>query len=125
MANRSRGEVDLAGHTLVINTNALCELEDALGMGVARIAELLRDTESLRLSTIRKIIWVGLRQRHPGMTEEGAGEVIDAAGGPSAAGQVIGEAFRAAFPPEPSQASEGQSAARPPVRLKTAPAETG
>lgn len=114
MANRRRGEVDIAGRTLVMNTNALCELEDALGMGVPKIAEMMADPAGLRLSTIRTIVTIGLRQRAPETTEAQAGEIIDEAGGVRAAVQVIGDAFRAAFPETPESAGD-QSAARPPL----------
>ena len=102
MANPHRGEVAFkagdANYTLVYSTNAICELEDAIGKGLNAI---VADME--RLSTVRAILWAGLRSRHSDITMAGAGEIIDLCG-VAAATEVIGRALNAAF-----QKTEGKS----------------
>lgn len=102
MANPHRGEVAFkageANYILVYSTNAICELEEALGKGLNAI---VADME--RLSTVRAILWAGLRSRQPDITMAGAGEIIDLCG-VAAATEVIGRALNAAF-----QRTEGKS----------------
>ena len=96
MANPHRGEVAFkagdADFTLVYSTNAICELEDALNRGLNAI---VADIE--KLSTVRALLWAGLRTRHPDTTMAGAGEIIDKTG-VAAATEAIGRALNAAFP---------------------------
>jgi hypothetical protein len=80
MANRNKGEVSLqAGdkeYTLRFSANALCELEDATGMGINGIAQQLSSVDSMRMRTVIAVVWAGLLDRHPGITKEEAGEII-------------------------------------------------
>lgn len=80
MANRFKGEVTFeAGeksYTMRFSANALCELEDAIGMGVNSVAIQLADPASLRLKMVRAVFWAGLRDHHPEITLLQAGEIV-------------------------------------------------
>ena len=97
MANPLLGEVAFkaadAEYTLKFSTNAICELEELLNRG---LNEIVSDLE--RLSTVRALLWAGLRAKHPDVTLKMAGEIIDKSG-MVAATDVIGTALKAAFPP--------------------------
>lgn len=113
MANPHRGAVTLqAGeeaYTLSFSINAICELEEALDMPVAQIAERLRDEANIRMSTVRLVIWASLLDHHKvGLSD--AGEIATAAGiGPCM--EAVGRAFSLAFP-------EARGNARPPKAAK-------
>lgn len=80
MANPLKGEVGFESDgkqwKLVYNYNALCELEDLLGVGVNQINDLLSDTKKMKLSTVRAVFWAGLREHHPEIDIKQAGEMI-------------------------------------------------
>ena len=101
MANPIKGEVgfeaDGEAYTLSFGINALCSLEDALGMSVQKVgAELQAD--GLKLKTLRTVFWAGLQDRHEGVTEREAGDLMDGLGAGEVATLVV-RAFAAAFPP--------------------------
>lgn len=108
MANPKRGEValDVGDQTykLSFSVSALCELEDALDMSVAKIGELLSDPANLRMDTVRKVIWAALRDHHEEIDIKQAGKL--ATDIPLVMSK-IGEAFQLAFP-------SGGNAPRPP-----------
>jgi hypothetical protein len=101
MANNHRGSVALqAGsvpYTLSFSVNALCELEDAFNQPVAKIAETLGKPESIRLSTVRTLVWAALRDHHEEMDIKAAGDVVTDAGMAKTMA-AIGKAFELAFP---------------------------
>ena len=80
MANKFKGDVSFdAGektYTMRFSANALCEIEDALGMGVNAVATQLANPESMRLKMVRVVFWAGLRDHHPEITLHQAGEII-------------------------------------------------
>jgi len=96
MANPALGEVAfrVAGteYTLKFSTNSICELEDHLGKGLNVI---VGDLE--RVSSVRALLWAGLRSKHSEITLKGAGEIIDRAGMPATV-EAISMALTAAFP---------------------------
>lgn len=111
MVNGLRGEVafkvDDADYTLVYSTNAICELEERLDKGLNVIVANME-----RLTTVRALLWAGLRAKHPDVTIEKAGEMIDRCGMASAT-EAIGKALTAAFPPADGAASKnGQTQKR-------------
>ena len=79
MANPHRGEVSFktpdAEYTLILSTNALCELEDETGKSLPSI---MRDIE--RVTTVRALLWALLRTKQPDISLSQAGEIIDRAG---------------------------------------------
>ena len=112
MANKHRGEVELEVDgqtwTLRYSANALCELEDALNLGVAEIVETLQNPKGVRIKTLRALLWAGLRDRHPEMTLAMAGDLLTATGVPTAF-EHVGQAIGRAFP----QAKEARGDERP------------
>lgn len=112
MANRFRGEVSFKSgeetYTLRYDANTLCEVEDAFDMGVNKIATLLQDQEKLRLSHIRLVFHLGLKENHPNLSLEDAGRLISEVGMGEAA-ELFARAFSASFP-DPQGGN-----ARPPV----------
>lgn len=96
MANPHRGEVSFktpdAEYTLVLSTNALCELESETGKSVPAI---VGDME--RVSTLRALLWASLRTRQPEISIAQAGEIIDRAGIVKTT-EAITRALNAAFP---------------------------
>jgi len=106
-----KGEVgftagDMA-YTLAFTINALCALEDRLGIGVAEVGAQMG--ENMRISTLRTVFWAGL-QAHHDATEEQAGDIITQVGA-GEAGQLIAKAFAAAFPEAAKGTGRPQKAA--------------
>lgn len=94
MANPHRGEVALTAggkvYTLTFDINAVCELEEALGKGVSEIV-----SDMSRVSTVRAVLWAGLRHHHK-VTLEEAGDIMHTAGA-AATAQAINKAMGLAF----------------------------
>ncbi len=108
MANKEKGEVSLGQKwTLRYSTNALCELEEASGMGAIELANSLADESSLKLKNLRHMLWAGLLENHPGIQAVQAGQIIDELGF-GEVGDRIGEAFTLAFPSD-DDAEEDQT----------------
>lgn len=101
MANKHRGEVgfDFNGESFVLRytSNSLCELEDALDMGVTEIATALANPAGVRLKTARAVFWAGLIDGRDDMTAKKAGDIIDCIGFIKAL-ELIGKAMALAFP---------------------------
>lgn len=97
MSNPHRGEVDLQvggkTYTIVLDINAICELEQLLGKSVAEIG---RDMG--RILNMRAMLWAGLRARHQ-VTLEEVGEILQQAGMQQAVVKIK-EAMALAFPPD-------------------------
>lgn len=112
MANSHRGSVALqAGdraYTMSFSVNALCELEDHLGQPVAKIAAGMNNPEDVRLTTVRALVWAGLRDHHPETDMKAAGEIASEAGIPACM-DAVGKAFALAFPDQ-----EAKDETRPP-----------
>ena len=96
MANPARGEMAFMvgdeAYTLQFSTNAICELEDYLDKGLNVIVANME-----RLTTVRAMLWAGLRAKHPNVTIKQAGDIIDRCGMAEVT-DVIGKALTAAFP---------------------------
>lgn len=107
MANRERGEVDLAagGDTFVLrlSINAIAEIENLLDLGVNDLIAMLRKPKDFRIATWRVLLWGALREHHKCSLDE-AGEIMGRAG-VNVAVQALSEAMTAAFP-EPTAGSE-------------------
>jgi hypothetical protein len=75
LANKQRGYVDIEldrPRKLQFTTNALAELEDALGYPVSKINE-----DNTGINTIRAMLWAGLLHEMPDLTLKEAGELRD------------------------------------------------
>lgn len=107
MSNPLKGEItftaDGENYTLAFTINALCALEERLGIGVSEIGEKLGGKVSI--GTLRAVFWAGLLAHHD-LSEEAAGDIITSVGA-ARAGELIGQGFAAAFP------EAGKSTGRP------------
>lgn len=101
MANKAKGEVALKTkdqvYTLRYTVNALCDLEDQLGAGINDILKEFQTEDTLRIRTIRTVLWAGLKDKHPDITIAQAGDIITDAG-TVAAVSALAEALISAFP---------------------------
>ena len=101
MANKHRGEYAFEAngqtYTVCFSSNALASAEDALGVGIGEIGELLGDVSKLRIKTVRGLLWAGLSDHHKGLTVEDVGRIIDEVTINTAL-EIIGEGFSRAFP---------------------------
>jgi hypothetical protein len=99
MSNPHRGEVSFktpdAEYTLVLSTNALCELEAETNKSLPAI---LADME--RVTTVRALLWALLRTKQPDVTLAQAGEIIDRVGMPKTTEAIV-RAIAAAHPKAP------------------------
>ena len=94
MANKIKGEVALThdgkSYTMVMDFNALAEFEEASGVENAIV--FLENLTTMNARHMRSLFWAGLRQRHPDMTTELAGQIL------SSNMDKLGDAVGAAFP---------------------------
>jgi len=103
MANQAKGERTLKigekTYTVFFDMNAIAELEDALGMTMPQIAEVMQDPTRVGVKFIRAILWAGLRRHHSKevQTLEDAGDLMTKADSIADVSETIGEAFSAAF----------------------------
>src|SRR5690606_4502101 len=102
MANPFRGGVPLTvgdkTYTLSFSVNAICELEDHFGgKPVAQIADGLDDPKNVRMSTVRALVWAGLRDHHEEVSLKDAGLLASEAGVPACM-EAVGRACQLAFP---------------------------
>lgn len=113
MANPNRGEVALKvgdlEYKLSFSINAICELEDAMDMPVAQIADRLNDTENIRMSLIRTVVWAALRDHHDDVSVKEAGHIASTVGVPAVM-EAIGKAFMLAFPEAQGKANPQKAA---------------
>jgi hypothetical protein len=97
MANPHKGEASLtvgeAQYTLVFDINGLCEVESLLGLSINQI---LGRMESL--TVVRALVWGGLRAKHPEITLNEAGAMVEAIGGAGAALEAVGRGLAGAMP---------------------------
>lgn len=106
MANLVKGEVsfDVGGEefTLCFSASAICNLEDSLGIGIVSIFNQMeswkKDPTKITLTFFREIFYAALKDRHPDITKEKAGDLIIASGGIVNAMGLILESVTRAFP---------------------------
>lgn len=119
MANKFKGDIsfDVNGksYTMRFSANALCELEDATGMGINALLAQLSDPASMRLKMVRAVLWAGLRDHHSDVTLHQAGEIITDLTLPRAM-ELASKSFELAFqdtsksvPPKPAQTGSAKS----------------
>lgn len=112
MANRQKGEVSLVidgrTFTLVLNTNAMAEIEDQLSRidGKDRnwdfFASRLMDPKKAGVRDVRLLMWGMTREHHADITLADAGRLVDAAGGMAALGDLLVPSAAAAATPDPA-----------------------
>lgn len=111
--NPHRGEVSLVAgdvvYTLRVSTNAIAIAEQVLGCGADEITEGLRPG-AFRLGTLRALLFAALQGKHPGVSLDDAGDIIDAVG-VGAVLDKVNETIRLSFPEakpgNPPRASRG------------------
>ncbi|MEN2749232.1 hypothetical protein [Sphingomonas sp. T9W2] len=105
MANAIKGEVPFtaAGGSfmLLYDFNALCTIEQDLEIDVADIGSKLSSA-----SMLRSVFRIGLEAHHGAMSDIEAGRLIHDLG-VEQAGEIIGKAFKAAFPDAAKGDGEG------------------
>ena len=103
-------EANGATHSLQFSINALVALEEAMGVGVSEIGGKLSgaDGKPVGMKDMRTLFRCGLLENWEAgePTDKEAGKIMDAIG-IGRAGELIGEAFAAAFP-EAVSTSEGE-----------------
>lgn len=95
MSNPLRGEADLGDKKLLVNFNALCTAEAALGMKVPALVAAIQ-TEGLGFDDVRRLLKC-LLVGGGRMTLDQVGEFIDVVG-MDAVGEAIGTAMNGFFP---------------------------
>jgi uncharacterized protein HemX len=119
MANREKGEIsiEIGGkpYTLVLNTNALVELQDVLSTpkALATIDEIYARVNQGSLRHVRAMVWAALRKYHSDLTLESVGELIDAAGGFVGMNALL-ESVQQASAPEAADVAELRQGVNPP-----------
>lgn len=103
MANPVKGEVPFEvegkAYKLVLDFNALCEVEDVLGAGGMDLA---------RPKAIRAIFWASMLRYQPNVTVQEAGDLIGALG-LEEAGRIVAEAMNCSG----LAGGDGEAAANP------------
>jgi hypothetical protein len=94
--------IELGGKTrnLRFSFNALCLLEDTLGLPIAEIGEAL--SGSVKLGTVRALLYAGLSDEDETLTLKQVGRLIDSSRLGELA-EAIRKAFEGAFAPEPGE----------------------
>lgn len=115
MANKIKGEVEFNSggmiFTLLLDFNALCDLEDDFPGLMDGTAEIKSP------KAIRRVFHAGLAEHHPDLSEREAGAIIQDLG-LERAGVLIKESFEASFPApkggaaRPRKQSPGAGSAR-------------
>ncbi len=91
-------------YRLCYGINALCDLEDRLGMGVDELAASMQS--GMKLSMARAVFAAGLSTVAGNfLSEKEAGELMGEIGA-ARAFALIGEAFQAAFPEEAGMSTD-------------------
>lgn len=94
MANPIKGEVGFSvegqDYTLLLDLNALCEVEDHIPGIMNGAADLAS------LKAVRALFWGGLQEHHAGITMRDAGRLVQALGLADAAAKVA-EAMKASW----------------------------
>lgn len=110
-ANPETGVVsfDASGeaYRLQFSIDAICTLEDLLDKSVADIGvQMARG----RIGAIRAALWAGLREHHPKVTLQEAGDLLtDPALKGGKVVELIGQALKLAFGDDESAKTEGDS----------------
>lgn len=100
MGNNARGTttVKFRGDNLnlVLDINAMCELEDKTGLSIQKFLEGLEDESNVKIKDLRLIAWAMMLGQLPGSTEHDAGELLRDMG--PEFGDIITEAIQRSFP---------------------------
>ncbi|WP_172332496.1 hypothetical protein [Mangrovicoccus sp. HB161399] len=100
-------------YRLRFTTNAMVAFEEETGSSILSIAKSFDagDEGAIKFSTVRLLAWASLLHGDRGITQEAAGDVIDACGFPAFMA-AIGEAIHAAFPDADGAPKRGNGRSR-------------
>jgi hypothetical protein len=84
MANKFRGEATLKVEggddlTLIFDANAFCEIEEATGLGVQGVVDLMTKADQVGMKHMRLLLWATAKRKHD-LTLDEAGDVISDVG---------------------------------------------
>lgn len=100
MGNKQRGEVSFEADgnqwTMKIDTNAMCEIEDLTGKGIAEVGQLLANPKTASIKLLRSVFMGALSANHE-LSSKQVGELMDEIG-VQRTGELVGKAFELAFP---------------------------
>lgn len=121
MGNPHNGEasfqVEGKTYALRFSADAICQMEDALGLGIMAIAaemsSWVKDPSRISMKFVRAVFWAGLQDSHPDVDLKAAGDLLIKAGGVIGASALIDQAFTLAFPQAETKG------ARPRKRVRT------
>lgn len=119
-ANREQGvgeiKVDGKAYRIILNTNALCSLEDELNMSVTDIMAEFASRSMPRMFVLRGIMWAALQEFHGAefTNPKEVGTFIDRAGGFQTAMEALAT-MRAMPDAEPQTQEAGDKADLPKV----------
>lgn len=97
-----KGEAQLGDFTLAFDFNALCDAEGVVGPIGAAMQEIAKGS----FTTIRALVWAGLKKHH-GKSLDEAGEIIAEVGFGEAA-EAVSAAMQSAFPEPKGKAGNGR-----------------
>jgi hypothetical protein len=104
--NGQQIEANGKAYRLIYTTNALCQLEQHLGVDVAEALSGLANRGSISLIKARALFWAALIEHHPSTTIDDAGKIMDRIG-LAAATALIPKIIEQAFPASPASGSAG------------------
>lgn len=127
MANPHKGEVGFkvgeADYKLRFSADAICNLEEALGVGINEIGDIFQDAKRMRLKMVRTMFGVAMADAQPGIDADKIAAAFRSLKPIEATGLVM-RAFNLAFEEEEA-VSGGSAAANPPPPGKPANRGTG
>ena len=82
-------------YTFRLGANALCRFERETSLPIGKLSGL--NVENIEIRVVRALIWAGLKDHHPEMTIDMAGDVIDEIGMPQVI-KVMGDGMAGFFP---------------------------
>ncbi|MCK8780562.1 hypothetical protein M0654_11250 [Rhizobium sp. NTR19] len=80
-----------------IGTGAMCAIEAETGKNISEVGTALSDPKAASLTLMRTVFWGALQHRHEGTTIRECDDLIDEIG-IQRTGELIGKAFKLAFP---------------------------
>jgi len=113
-------QIELGGRmrTFRFDFNALCLLEDALGISITEIGKVM--SGAVKLKVMRSIVWAALQHEDETLTPKDVGKLLDPADMGKVA-EAIRKAFELAFRVEGDQK---KAAGTPPPALKDGAGKT-
>ena len=115
MANPQRGQFDFeaggTAYTLRYSIDALCALEERFDKNIANLALEISDFDKIRLATVRAVLWAGLTEHQPDMTEHDCNAIFEALGLMPVA-EIVLRGVEASFPKRGEEAAP----ANPPIK---------